>query len=113
MEYMFVLAKQLGDAETRVLTADSGVKALEIARREAPDIILLDVRMPGMNGYDVCKTLREESATANIPIVMVTGMKEAEDQLYGLKCGADEYLVKPIDFEWLKRKIESLPNRGH
>ena len=103
-----LLATRLSDAGTKVLMAGDGASALELARSESPDLVLLDVCMPRMNGSTACKALRDDPATRNIPVIMVSSLKEVADQLHGLKCGADDYLVKPLDLPWLAAKVEKL-----
>ena len=79
------------------VTASNGFEALEKASSEAPDLILLDVMMPGMDGYETCRRLKEDPATRDIPIVMVTALTERESRLQGLRAGAIDFLSKPID----------------
>lgn len=81
----------------KVKVATNGEKALEVARTEPhPDIILLDIMMPGMDGYTVCKKLKSDPKTARIPIIFVTGMSEIEDEKRGFQVGAVDYIAKPI-----------------
>ena len=81
----------------KVKVADNGVEALEIARGEnPPDLILLDVMMPGMDGYEVCRTLKSEERTKTIPVIFLTAMTEIEDETKGLELGAADYITKPI-----------------
>lgn len=78
-----------------VLVAPSGERALEIATSAKPDLILLDVLMPGMDGYDVLARLRENSVTRNIPVIFTTGLDSAEDEEKSLKLGAVDFITKP------------------
>ncbi|OSM05080.1 putative multi-sensor hybrid histidine kinase [Magnetofaba australis IT-1] len=81
----------------RVLIAKSGEKALELATQTpSPDLILLDIMMPGLNGYDVCRTLKSAVATRDIPVIFVTAKSEIEDETLGLSLGAADYIVKPV-----------------
>lgn len=81
----------------RLKIATGGARALELAEMEPiPDLILLDVSMPDINGYDVCRLLKEKRVTADIPIIFVTGRDSVEDEEYGLSLGAVDYIVKPI-----------------
>ena len=107
MEKM-ILAKGAYD----LATAASGEEAIETARRERPDLILLDVVMPGLSGFDVCKVLREEEATRETPIIMVTTRGEAHNVETGFKLGCDDYVTKPIDSLELKSKVESYLEGG-
>jgi putative two-component system response regulator len=79
-----------------VVTAASGEEALEKVEAESPDLILLDIMMPGMSGYDVCGRLKANSATKNIPVIFVTAMHEIEDETKGFELGAVDYIAKPI-----------------
>ncbi len=81
-----------------VITADSGVKGIEMAKTGRPDTILLDIKMPGMDGFEVCETLKSDEKTKHIPIIMVTAIKtDAKSRIKSLECGADAFLAKPID----------------
>ncbi len=91
-----------------VLTATDGVTGLAIAAAEQPDIILLDVMMPGMDGFQVCKRLKEDPATRHIPVVLVTALDGRNDRIAGLEAGADEFLTKPIDDVTLFARVRSL-----
>src|SRR5262245_37897563 len=77
-----------------VISAASGEEALA---RERPDLMLLDVVMPGMSGYEVCRVVRADPRTAILPVVMVTAVDPAEERLRGLEAGADDFLSKPVD----------------
>ena len=91
-----------------VLTAPDGLSALEIAARERPDLVLLDVMMPGMDGFETCRRLKEEPATRHIPVVLVTALDGRGDRITGLEAGADEFLNKPIDDIMLFARVKSL-----
>ena len=89
-----------------ILAATNGDKALELARKEPqPDIILLDIMMPGMDGYEVCTTLKEDKATSSIPVIFVTALGEIADETKGLQLGAVDYLTKPVIPELVKSRI--------
>ncbi|NKB20625.1 MAG: PleD family two-component system response regulator [Alphaproteobacteria bacterium] len=91
-----------------VLTAIDGPSALVVAEDHIPDIILLDVMMPGMDGYEVCSRLKSNPVTAHIPVVMVTALNEVRDRVRGLEVGADDFLTKPVNDVALFARIRSL-----
>lgn len=91
-----------------VLTACDGVTALQIASDERPDIILLDVMMPGMDGFETCQRLKADPVTRHIPVVLVTALDGREDKIRGLECGADDFVTKPIDDVILFARVRSL-----
>ena len=90
----------------RLLSASDGDEALETARREHPDLVLLDVVLPRKNGFQVCRLLKTEAKTRDIKIIMVTGKTQPSDRFWGLKQGADEYLTKPFTPEQLLGAVE-------
>src|ERR1700677_2614865 len=91
-----------------VLTASDGVTALAIAAEERPDLVLLDVMMPGMDGFQVCRRLKDDPETRHIPVVLVTALDGRGDRITGLEAGADEFLNKPIDDIMLFARVKSL-----
>jgi two-component system cell cycle response regulator len=91
-----------------VISATDGVTALAMAAAEKPDIILLDVMMPGMDGFQVCRRLKEDPATRHIPVVLITALDGRSDRIVGLEAGADEFLTKPIDDVVLFARVKSL-----
>ena len=91
-----------------VITATSGTEGLEKARSQTPDIVLLDVMMPGMDGFEVCEHLKNDPATAHIPVVMVTALTDATDRVSGLEAGADDFLSKPVNDVALMARVRSL-----
>lgn len=90
-----------------VITASSGEKALEKAHEERLDIILLDIAMPGMNGFDVLTKLKESSETRNIPVIFITGMTSAKDEAKGLFLGAVDYIAKPFNIDIVQARIRT------
>ncbi|WP_298312318.1 response regulator, partial [Propionivibrio sp.] len=92
--------------EHAVLAATSGEKALELAvRTPQPDLILLDIKMPGMDGYEVLSRLKANPATAEIPVLFVTSLAEPADETRGLKMGAADYITKPVNPDLLKMRV--------
>jgi two-component system cell cycle response regulator len=91
-----------------VLTAMDGLTALQIAGEERPDIILLDVMMPGMDGFETCRRLKADPVTRHIPVVLVTALDGREDKIKGLEAGADDFVTKPIDDLILFARVKSL-----
>lgn len=91
-----------------VISAENGPTALELARSESPDLILLDVMMPGMDGFKVCEKLKEDPATAHIPVIMVTALSDTADRVRGLQAGADDFLSKPVRDVPLFARVRSL-----
>ncbi len=91
-----------------VLTASNGFEALEVAREEQPDLILLDVMMPKMDGFEACKRLKSDPALAHIPVVMITALDQASDRIRGLEAGADDFLTKPANDLALFARVRSL-----
>jgi putative two-component system response regulator len=91
----------------QVIFAISGEKAIEAATQHLPDLILLDIMMPGMNGYEVCATLKTVAATKEIPVIFVTAMSEVEDEARGFDVGAVDYIQKPISAPILLRRVET------
>jgi two-component system, cell cycle response regulator len=91
-----------------VLSARDGPSGIEAAKQQQPDIILLDVMMPGMDGFTVCRKLKEDPATRHIPVVLVTALDGRSDRVAGLEAGADDFLTKPIDDVMLFARVRSL-----
>jgi class 3 adenylate cyclase len=103
-----LLADLLGAKGYDVMTASSGSEALAQIEKAPPDLVLLDVVMPGVSGYEVCRRLRENPATAYLPVVMVTALDPGEERIKGLEAGADDFLTKPISQPELLVRVRSL-----
>jgi adenylate cyclase len=101
------LAQELEDLSYETVIATSGPEALEKVATEAPDLILLDVTMPGMNGFTVCRLLKEKEETQLIPVVIMTALRGREDRIKGLEAGADDFLTKPVDQQELLARIRT------
>ena len=91
-----------------VLPAHSGADALEACENGKVDVVLLDVMMPGMDGFEVCRRLKADSATQHIPVVMVTALDQVADRVRGLEAGADDFLTKPVNDLQLMTRVKSL-----
>ncbi|MEW5684388.1 MAG: PleD family two-component system response regulator [Pseudomonadota bacterium] len=103
-----LLEAKLSAEYYEVLTAHDGPTALAMAAAEHPDIILLDVMMPGMDGFQVCRRLKDDPETRHIPVVLVTALDGRADRVAGLEAGADDFLTKPIDDVMLFARVRSL-----
>jgi two-component system alkaline phosphatase synthesis response regulator PhoP len=104
-----VLTYNLEKAHYRVFVARDGVAAIEINRKERPDLIVLDLMLPGMDGLEVCRSLRREG---NVPIIMLTARDEEVDRVVGLELGADDYVVKPFSVRELLARIKTVLRRA-
>jgi DNA-binding response OmpR family regulator len=90
-----------------------GYQALDVAQRFQPDVIILDLMLPDLDGMEVCRRLRDTEATADLPILMLTAKDDVRDRVAGLDIGADDYLVKPFKFEELLARVKALLRRHH
>jgi len=107
-----ILVNSLVKAGFRVETASNGEQGVEMARRLLPDLILMDVIMPVLNGFQATRILRRDEATAQIPVVIVTTKDQQTDRTWGLRQGAVDYLVKPVDTAELLARIRGLLGGG-
>jgi two-component system phosphate regulon response regulator PhoB/two-component system alkaline phosphatase synthesis response regulator PhoP len=103
-----LVAFKLAAAGYRTITADNGSAALNLVHRELPDMVILDVAMPGLDGLSVCYELHSSSATAQIPVLMLSGRGRQVDIDLGLTVGADDYLIKPFSPAELVRRVRWL-----
>jgi signal transduction histidine kinase/ligand-binding sensor domain-containing protein/DNA-binding response OmpR family regulator len=94
--------------EYAILEAKNGKEAWELALEKIPDIIVADVMMPGMDGNELCKRLKHDERTSHIPVIMLSALTTAENQLAGIDAGADDYITKPFDVSLLKAKVDNL-----
>lgn len=107
-----LVAYNLRQAGHEVLTASDGVRALEMVRARAPDVIVLDVMMPGLSGLEVARRLRSQTGTASIPIVMLTARAEERHEIEGLQAGADDYVTKPFSMQVLLARVHAVARRA-
>ncbi|MBW7860667.1 MAG: response regulator [Rhodocyclaceae bacterium] len=104
----FAMTELLTSNGYQVVTAENGEDAIAKSKSELPDLILMDVVMPGMNGYQATRTISRDEATRAIPIIMCTSKALETDKIWGMRQGAFDYLVKPIDHAELLARISSL-----
>jgi len=95
-------------SDYEIIPAYSGMECLEKVKTEKPDLILLDIMMPGMDGYEVSRTLKEDPATRFTPIIMVTALSDVDDRIKGSDAGSDEFLTKPVDKTELLSRVKAL-----
>jgi DNA-binding response OmpR family regulator len=98
--------------EYHVQVVNTGVAGLKAARRKIPDLVLLDVMMPGMDGYTVCKEMREDALLKNVPVIFLTAKNKVEDKIVGLSVGADDYLGKPFNVDELLLRVKAILRRS-
>lgn len=103
-----LIAERLGDCGYDVVTASTGGEGFDIATRIEPDIILLDVMLPIVDGFDVCLELSMHPLTAHVPVVLITGLKDPSAQREGLHAGAADFMTKPLDWHRLPQRLETV-----
>src|SRR5271165_1100941 len=103
-----ILAARLGTQGYSTTEACDGAEALEAVRGEAPDLILLDVTMPRMDGLEACRRLKHDASLGFVPVILVTARSDSKDVIAGLEAGADEYLTKPVDQSALVARVRSM-----
>src|SRR5215471_16514967 len=108
-----LLAFHLGREGYDVSRSRTGIEALQQVRTRIPDLVLLDLMLPGMDGLDVCRRLRQDPATATLPIVMLTAKGEEVDRVLGLEMGADDYIVKPFSPREVVARVGAVLRRAH
>ncbi|MEL4304264.1 response regulator [Methanococcoides sp. LMO-2] len=94
-----------------VIDAENGAMAFDMLKSDIPDVILLDVMMPDMDGFEVCKRLKDDPAYRDIPVIMLTAKGEIDDKVGGLDIGADDYITKPFNLKELKARIKTVLRR--
>lgn len=107
-EILSFLEKMLRACNYAVLKASDGVAALKIISREKPDLVLTDLMMPEMSGYALIRILKQDPATAGIPVIMISCKGTVDEVNKGLECGADDHVSKPVDFNLLLPKIAKI-----
>lgn len=108
LEILGLVSRHLERSDAQVLQASDGDEALKLARRERPDVIVLDVMMPGMSGWEVCRAVREDDHLKDTAVLMLTGIGERLNEMTSPLYGADDFLDKPFQLEDLDRKIAAL-----
>src|SRR3984885_3684244 len=103
-----LLEAKLASEYYDVIAAKDGFEAIAKTKENKPDLILLDVMMPGMDGFETCRKLKEDAEISHIPVVMVTALSEKSDRVKGLEAGADDFLTKPINDIALLSRVKSL-----
>jgi putative two-component system response regulator len=101
------LLRQILQDQYRLLFAKDGARALELARQEHPDLILLDVMMPGMTGHEACRTLKADPATAGIPVIFVTALCDTDDEVRGFDAGGVDYITKPVSAPVVRARVRT------
>jgi len=107
-EIVTLLSTRLSKRGYKVSTANDGIRALELARKELPDLVLLDVMMPGKSGWEVARALKQDPATQGVKIMMVTAIGEKTNEITAPIYGADAHIDKPFEFEKLEKMITGL-----
>ncbi len=111
LDTLLPLKRALEMEDFNVIEAQDGVEALEKVRYEIPDLVLLDLMLPKINGFEVCQRLKQDEATSSIPIIMLTAKSEASDKIEGIEIGADDYVTKPFNLDELKARVKAVLRR--
>ncbi len=106
-----LLKFNLENSGYKVICCGTGPEALKIVRAEKPDLVLLDVMLPGIDGYDVCKEIRKDNEISSLPIIMITAKSEELDKILGLELGADDYITKPFSVRELLARVKAVLRR--
>jgi two-component system, OmpR family, alkaline phosphatase synthesis response regulator PhoP len=107
-EIVTLLSTRLSRRGYKISTASDGTRALELVKKEMPDLVLLDVMMPGKSGWEVARALKQDPATQNVKIMMVTAIGEKTNEITAPIYGADAHIDKPFEFEKLEKMIQGL-----
>lgn len=108
VDNLILLERLLGDEGYLVLTATDGREAIETVEGAGPDLVIMDVRMPRLDGFAACRELKNDARSRLTPVVLMTGAAERDDRIHAIECGADDFLTKPIDPTELKARVRSL-----
>src|ERR1039457_272365 len=108
-----ILAYNLGQSGHEVLTADRGAAGLDLARKERPELVLLDLMLPDISGLEVCRQLKSDPALREVPVMMLTARSEEIDRVVGFELGADDYVVKPFSVRELILRVQAVLRRSH
>ena len=111
LDTLLPLKRALEMEDFSVIEAQDGAEALEKVRSEIPDLVLLDLMLPKINGFEVCQRLKQDEATSSIPIIMLTAKGETSDKIEGIEIGADDYVTKPFNLDELKARIKAVLRR--
>ncbi|EOR27375.1 alkaline phosphatase synthesis transcriptional regulatory proteinphoP [Clostridium sartagoforme AAU1] len=106
-----LISYNLTNSGYKVITANNGIDAVRIAREEKPNLMLLDLMIPGLDGFDVCKSIRNDNETKDISVIMLTAKGEELDKILGLELGADDYITKPFSIRELLARIKAVLRR--
>ncbi len=106
------IVRSILEEEYKVIEASDGEEALELIKKEKPDLVILDCKMPKKNGVEVCREIREDSLFLHLPIIMLTGKSETKDKVEGLEAGADDYVVKPFEPQELLARVKMVLKRS-
>ena len=108
LEILALVRRHLSKMDVEIVEAGDGEEALDLAKSEKPDLVILDVMMPGMSGWEVCRAIREDKALSHTGVIMLTGIGERLNEMTSPLYGADEYLDKPFDFGDLDLMVEKV-----
>jgi len=111
LDTLLPLKRALEMEDFNVVEAQDGVEALEKVRSEIPDLVLLDLMLPKINGFEVCQRLKQDETTSSIPIIMLTAKGETSDKIEGIEIGADDYVTKPFNLDELKARVKAVLRR--
>lgn len=105
------LQRALKMYDHQVMTANSGIEGLQLARRHRPDLFILDIMMPGVDGYQVCRQIRGDPLLQDLPVLFLTAKAKDEDKIEGFRAGGDDYLIKPFNMQELELRVKAIMRR--